>query len=606
MRRSLLLFGVVGGVVLATSSASSNPSTEPSADMPVLRGRGTAVASQIALADFRGGTVAMVADEDDSSVHVFDTKPAKEIGVAKVPGTPSQLMVTKGGRVLVALKDKGQVAILEPKGGDARSLVQHASIDTGGEPVALAMTPDERTLIVASGWTHEVSAYSMEDRSQKWKVSVAREPRSIAVATDGSRAFVTHAVGGKLSVIDVSAGTASSVGTSAALGAPVNSVGFTPTPGGRSRVGTQGFAIAAVDGKVYVPTIMADPQAPETYYGAGLETLAVLRLDETTASIAQGSMQYPQPVSFGQQERCILPRAAAVSKDGKRLFVGCAGDADLQVLDATAAAPRSKPLTTKHVDDAPAAIAIDESSQALVSWSQMGRTLTVASIADKPVPSTIASASGTGLPAAVARGRRLFNAVDGRVANDGRACASCHTDGRDDGLVWNTPEGNRQTPMLAGRLSDTAPYGWTRDAKTFHDYVNGTVSRLRGKGFTKEELDDLQAYTMSLKAPPKAKPSEDPLVKRGAELFASGEAACASCHTGATTTDGKKHFIDTAKKEAFATPSLRFVGETGPYFHDGRYSSLRALLVSDDPNMGKAKDLPVADLDALEAYLKTL
>ena len=56
----------------------------------------------------------------------------------------------------------------------------------------------------------------------------------------------------------------------------------------------------------------------------------------------------------------------------------------------------------------------------------------------------------------------------------------------------------------------------------------------------------------------------------------------------------------------FATPSLRFVGGTGPYFHDGRYSTLRALLTSDDSAMGKAKDLPTAEIDALEAYLKTL
>ncbi|HEY8078767.1 MAG TPA: c-type cytochrome, partial [Labilithrix sp.] len=240
----------------------------------------------------------------------------------------------------------------------------------------------------------------------------------------------------------------------------------------------------------------------------------------------------------------------------------------------------------------------------VIAWSQMGRTLTVASIADKAPPAVTAAASGSGPSAAIARGRRLFNAVDGRVAADGRACASCHTDGRDDGLVWNTPEGNRQTPMLAGRLDGTAPYGWTRDAKDFHSYVQGTVQRLRGKGFSKDELDDLSAYVMSLRTPPKAK-TEDEIVKRGAEVFASNEAACSTCHSGDRTTDGKRHPVE-KETQPFATPSLRFVSGTGPYFHDGRYGSLRALLVSDDPNMGRAKKLPTADLDALEAYLKTL
>ena len=31
-----------------------------------------------------------------------------------------------------------------------------------------------------------------------------------------------------------------------------------------------------------------------------------------------------------------------------------------------------------------------------------------------------------------------------RLSGDGRACASCHPDGRDDGLVWSTPNGPRQ------------------------------------------------------------------------------------------------------------------------------------------------------------------
>jgi cytochrome c peroxidase len=270
-----------------------------------------------------------------------------------------------------------------------------------------------------------------------------------------------------------------------------------------------------------------------------------------------------------------------VTGDGKRLLVGCAGDADLQILDAKAGAPRSNALGTKHVADTPAAIAVDDASQSVISWSQMGRSLTVASIADKAPPAATASASGIGAPAAVARGRRLFHAVDGRVAADGRACASCHTDGRDDGLVWHTPEGDRQTPMLAGRLEGTAPYGWTRDAKTFHAYVEGTVQRLRGRGFSKEELDDLSAYVMSLRSPPRPKVDDDHVVKRGAEVFASSEAACASCHTGANTTDGRKHVVDKqgTTELSYATPSLKFVGGTGPYFHDGRYA-LEAYLRS--------------------------
>ena len=57
---------------------------------------------------------------------------------------------------------------------------------------------------------------------------------------------------------------------------------------------------------------------------------------------------------------------------------------------------------------------------------------------------------------------------------------------------------------------------------------------------------------------------------------------------------------------AFDTPSLRFVGGTAPYFHDGRYPTLDALLSDPGSRMGKSASLPVADRVALAAYLRTL
>ena len=56
----------------------------------------------------------------------------------------------------------------------------------------------------------------------------------------------------------------------------------------------------------------------------------------------------------------------------------------------------------------------------------------------------------------------------------------------------------------------------------------------------------------------------------------------------------------------FNTPSLKFISGTGPYFHDGRYKTLNALLRDIDGKMGHTKHLSEPDLDALEAYLRTL
>src|SRR4029077_8811649 len=79
-------------------------------------------------------------------------------------------------------------------------------------------------------------------------------------------------------------------------------------------------------------------------------------------------------------------------------------------------------------------------------------------------------------------------------------------------------------------------------------------------------------------------------VARGSEIFHSAAAACSSCHAGSLATDNERHDVQsktTADKQgAFNTPSLKNVGGGGPYFHDGRYKTLRQLLTGADRKMG--------------------
>ena len=88
-------------------------------------------------------------------------------------------------------------------------------------------------------------------------------------------------------------------------------------------------------------------------------------------------------------------------------------------------------------------------------------------------------------------------------------------------------------------------------------------------------------------------------------------AVCARgrCH-GAGGTDNKLHDVQSRdhadKKADFNTPSLKFVGGHAPYFHDGRYDTLHDLLVKSDGAMGHTKQLKPGELDALEAYMRSL
>jgi hypothetical protein len=515
----------------------------------------------MALARFNGALVALVADEDDSSIHVLETKPPKEIAVTKLPGIPGQVLVTQTGQVLVALRDKGTVAVLEAQQGDPRRLALRGTIDTGGDPIALAMTPGESTLVVATGFSHEVTGWSLANRTRTFRVDVPREPRAIVMSTNGSKAFVSHAIGGTLSVVDVAAGTMASVAL------------FT----GAKRFATQGFALARHQRTILVPTILAEPEPSTTYYGAGTEIFAVTAINETTNANLGTT---PRPFTA---DWCLLPRAATMM--GNTLLVGCAGTEEMSAFEVD-----NKALTVGKIAASATAMAYDDVA-GLIVWSQMTRTFTVGT--------TSVTVAGGPPKTPVARGRALFHDVSGKLAGDRRACASCHPDGRDDGLVWSTPDGKRQTTMLAGRVEGRALFGWTRNEKTFQGYVAGTSQRLRGRGFSASELADLEAYVISLK--PLTPALHDERLERGALAFVA--TGCASCHSGSNTTDGLTHRIQNSE---IATPSLRFVGTTAPYFHDGRYKDLRALLTSTDEDMGRARTLPAADLDALEAYVKSL
>ena len=251
-------------------------------------------------------------------------------------------------------------------------------------------------------------------------------------------------------------------------------------------------------------------------------------------------------------------------------------------------------------------------------WSQFAHAITSVAIgdgSDTPRPFALSSVTlprDTRASAKIEKGRALFHATgDDRISGDGRACASCHPDGRDDSLAWSSPNGPRQTPILAGRLSGAAPYGWNGDAIDVSTHLVQTFKRLGGKGITGDEKEALMAYVGSMRPPPARKVNDPPAVLRGQAIFRSSQAECSSCHgTDGDLPDGVNHDVKSRvqgdQRTKFDTPSLRFVSGSAPYFHDGRFKDLKTLLSKTDGKMGHTKHLAASDLSDLEAYLESL
>jgi cytochrome c peroxidase len=303
--------------------------------------------------------------------------------------------------------------------------------------------------------------------------------------------------------------------------------------------------------------------------------------------------------------------------------VACVGLDQVVAYDSLAASPIRAERRRWSVAAGPTGIAVDPARSRAVVWSQFDRAVDVIDLSDpelpddggrppRPAAKIAMGPTAHPLEQAVVLGRLLFHSLgDARIAHDGRACASCHPDGRDDALVWATPEGPRRSIMLAGRVERTAPYAWNGSEEDLRVHLATTFDRLHGNGGLKSvELDALMKYIESLAPPPPPARATDAQVQRGAELFASAEVGCADCHAGPLATDNRTHDVKSRgaadKTGEFNTPSLHFVGGTGPYFHDGRYATLHDLLTSIHDTMGHTSQLSPVDLEAIEAYVRTL
>ncbi len=623
----------------------------------------------VALASIDGRRIAFIADEDAKAVLTFDVDAKKELASTKLGGVPSQVYVARDGRVFVAVRDASKVVALRMVRPDA-PLEPVCEATTPAEPVAIAASPDETTLLVTTGWGQKLAAFDAGTLAPRFEAKLSREPRGVVVSDDGKTAFVSHAVGSVVSVVDL-AGPKHAVRTIAMRGkdttlpaqiaavrrslerlektSPMvarsqqHIVASLERRAAQGRASCQGFVLAksaAIQNRIFAPQVMVDPgdleQRPAGYGDASgaPEVPAVAVIDEAAATPLEASMSPAghlpardprMTIGLGEDDptgECLLPRAAAIDPETKSLLVTCFGIDAVIAYDAMSGSPGRAARRQWNVGAGPSGIAIDAAKRQAVVFSQFDRTVSVLPLGgdeiveDNSARATIEKTAlapivDGALSPQLLVGRMLFHASgDTRISSDGRACASCHPDGRDDAITWATPEGPRRSIMLAGRVSKTPPYSWDGNAATIQAHLGSTFQRLRGQGLRSFELEALVSYVSSMPAPPPRAIEDKAKVERGRQIFVSNEAGCSSCHAGSHFTDGashdvgSKHAVDVGEK--FNTPSLQFVGGTGPYFHDGRYATLGELLRKSDGKMGHTKHLTNADIDALQSYLEAL
>lgn len=658
-KRSML----VGALAAATSFMGCQPPAQPSS-----RASGSLALSS-------DDATVFAVDTDNGVLAVIDPA-TKEVRHVKVGLAPARVVVDSNDTAFVTNRGDRSVSVVR-KG----ELVESARIAVGVEPSGMALTPDGKTLLVVSATALDrtdqgtLTAIDTETLEKKWEVPVGEEPRAVAVIA-GNRAMVSLYKQGELVEVDLGAGrvVSSKTGIYEAANATRISTGTPSRFGGtstfRPRAATD-LVVTPGGERVFAPVVWARedsigrrPTSAGGYYSAGgpcnigaVATAGIVtvdtagapqpQVDDLTSCFASGTnsadKDFPASTlaSSATGAKAIQgPTVGVIDPTGQWLMVLSRESRNLAFMpawkrsgtsidfDATGSAIRTVTDVQGHGADG---LAVTRDFTRAYVYSQFDHRLEVFEGKNVNEQATIVAkgsivvAGDTIADPALREGRKLFfDAKDPRMSSPTTtvACSTCHLEGREDGHVWQFPDGPRQTPALAGRkLLSTAPYHWSGEFGTLDQFnVHTITERMGGSGLdlsTAAMLDQFIDQLPVAENPLRAAMAQGEAEVRGKAAFQ--KAQCDTCHTGALFTDNSNANVGTLRLNVanpdngpvvtagFNVPSLIGLGRSAPYLHDGSQLSLLERVFS-NPNdkHGVTSTLTVDEKQDLVEYLKSL
>jgi len=590
--------------------------------------------------------------------------------VSALAGTSNSLLDVSpdGARLLVANRDNGTVTVVDTK---ERKILRE--IRVGDKPESVSWIGGGSTAVATVYEQDELVFFNADNGTVTSRLTVPDEPYGIVVNAKGTKAWVTHEYPGSVSEIDLEQRKVS--GTTH-VGAFVRGIALSPD---ESRLYVTEYYTATLhaialqsDGsRVVVDSwkgqsldnlcrqVAVHPRRPKAYLphiqskievingnGSIFPHVSICDLVPPNNSKRRISVAMD---TYNGVHVVTNPWEAAVSPDGRYLVTIYAGTNDMnlsRVIDDDYQEIERVGRTTSTGRN-PRAARFSPDGQTVYIYNALDFTVTVHSARNLERLAAIQVCEPPMTPEWV-RGKILFNsALAPLTSRAWIACSSCHPDGHTDGRVWHNPEGLRKTTALFG-LAHTHPLHWSADRDEVQDFeytIRGRLMQGRGllrgpikpkEGFEKTELEehlagrsqDLDAlaiycnsfdFTLSPHILAPGKLTAD--AERGKQLFFSKQVGCANCHNGPYYTDSslqkpfKLHDVGTGADDptekmgpAYDTPTLLGIYRTAPYLHHGKAKTLRDVLTTcnKDDKHGKTSQLQANEVDDLVAFLKSL
>jgi DNA-binding beta-propeller fold protein YncE len=482
------------------------------------------------------------------------------------------------------------------------------------EPIAAAITPDGKTLVVANllpndrSDGYDVAAVVQLIDTASSQSAAVRLPngsaslRGVCVSPDGKHAYVAHVLAryqmpttqlergwmntNAMSILDV--GAKKLVNTilldDVDLGA-ANPWGVAASPDGRlvcvTHAGTHELSV------IDVPGVM--------------EKLSKI---PAQAKPYEPGKPYDDRGSFSSPTQADVPNDLAFLVDlRRRINLRGISPWSIKPTGPMANGPRglaiagSKAYIALYFSDNLAVVDLGPKPDRLVSWIPLG-----------PEPQLTVRR----------RGQMFFHDAD-LCFQHWQSCSSCHPDARVDGLNWDllndglgTPKNNRSM-LLAHR---TPPSMWEGVRPTAEDAVRSGIRHIQFAVRPEEDAAAIDEYLKSLTPVPSphlvgGQLSES--ARRGKALFFSERVGCATCHPEPLYTDLKMHDVESRgqydrNRPDFDTPTLIECWRTAPYLHDGRYTTMRQLIKEGKHGRkhGEVEKLTEREIDDLVEFVLSL
>ena len=593
---------------------------------------------------------ALVADEQAGKLYIAQTT-AKQVAVFEISTgaviKTYSLQAEPSGLALSIEQSRLYVTCISPKGKVKVVNLNNGRIiktlPAGHTPAAPVLSSNGKTLYVCNRFDNNVSVIDLASNKQIAKIPVLREPVAAAITPDDRFLFVNNHLPAGVANKGNVASAVSVIDTTS------NKVIYTiELPNGSTAL--QGICISPDGRYAYATHILGRYTVPTTQLERGwINTNALSIIDVTNKELFETVLL--DDVDYGAAN----PWAVGCTNDNKYVCVTHAGTDELSIIEITALLDKigkyhadekksqsratgqysygsyggidSRPLSNipnelsflygirqriKLRGKGPRALSIIGAKIYIAEY--FTDSLTLVDLSKKAYNKTTALSLGSSPQMSqIRRGEMLFHDAS-LCFQHWQSCASCHPGGaRVDALNWDllndglgNPK-NTKSLLLAHRTPPAMITGVRGNAE---DAVRAGFRHILFAVRPEEEVNSIDEYLKSLKPVPSpylVKGKLSASAKRGRKIF--NTAGCLSCHKGNLLTDLKQYDVGTGdgldKDRKFDTPSLIEVWRTAPYLYDGRAATIEEVLsiFNADDKHGTTSNLSLTDFEDLANFV---